>query len=258
MLNIVKKLPIVLSLLLIAVISITQLSVRASDPENHEQVINQIDKEISTVLKLTAGSAGASALISLLPDDQCTPIANQLAEFSKYFLVVLSALYLEKFLITIFGYISFAFLIPLACVIAGIGYICRRKNAYQFAVKFAVCAIVLYLMVPVSAKVSQMVYTSYEASIESTITEADRISITQSDEDMSVVEKFTTWIKNAAITVSEYVTSLLSRFVDALAVMLVTSCFIPILVVLFFCWLIKLLFGIQIPLDRIPMHRVRN
>ena len=44
----------------------------------------------------------------------------------------------------------------------------------------------------------------------------------------------------------DYVTGLLSRFVEAIAVMMVTSCLIPILVVIFFSWLMKLLFKVDI------------
>ena len=40
----------------------------------------------------------------------------------------------------------------------------------------------------------------------------------------------------------------LSVFIDAIAVLIITTCVIPILVILFFLWLIKMLFGITINL----------
>ena len=39
---------------------------------------------------------------------------------------------------------------------------------------------------------------------------------------------------------------LLNRFIEAIAVMMVTSCLIPIVVLLFAFWIIRMLFGIQI------------
>ena len=43
----------------------------------------------------------------------------------------------------------------------------------------------------------------------------------------------------------------LNRFIEAIAVMLVTSCVIPILVLLFFVWLVKLVLGVNITLPQI-------
>ena len=40
----------------------------------------------------------------------------------------------------------------------------------------------------------------------------------------------------------------LSNFIEALAVMIVTSCIIPLLVLLFFLWLVKLILGVNVEL----------
>ena len=47
----------------------------------------------------------------------------------------------------------------------------------------------------------------------------------------------------------------LNRFIEAIAVMLVTSCVIPILVLLFFVWLVKLVLGVNITLPQIGKKR---
>ena len=41
---------------------------------------------------------------------------------------------------------------------------------------------------------------------------------------------------------------IINRFVESIAVFIVTSCIIPILVLAFVLWLIKLLFGVKIAL----------
>ena len=56
---------------------------------------------------------------------------------------------------------------------------------------------------------------------------------------------------------------MLNRFLEALAVMLVTSCLIPILVLLFFVWLVKFIWGIALPAPkplsgRRPRHQERS
>lgn len=254
--KIIKKVPLVLVLILVAVLSFTKITPVAASVDAHQAVIAQIDAEITNVLKLTAGAAGASAVISLLPGDDLTPIANELAELSKYFLVILSALYLEKYLVTVFGFVSFSVLIPVACALVGIGILTKRNAVTTFAVKLVACAATLFILIPTSTKVSGMIYDTYGNSIESTIAESDRITVADNSEDKGLVEKFTSWISQATISVSNYVTKLLSQFIDALAVMIVTSCIIPLLVVIFFLWILKILFNIQIPLENLRIDKL--
>lgn len=252
----IRKVQIVLILIIVALISFTRVVPHSVNPEVHSATTEQIDKEIDSVLKLTAGAAGASAVISLLPDDQCTPIANELAEMAKYFLVVLSALYLEKYLVTVIGYVSFGVLIPVACLLIGVGVVAHKRMLKTVAAKLAILAVALYIMVPLSVKASQLIYDNYSNTLEATVSEANRISIGENTEDSTVVEKFLNWISNAAVTVTEYVTNLLSEFVNALAVMVVASCLIPTLVVVLFVWLMKLMFNVNIPMSFLPFQAI--
>ncbi len=245
--NILKKTAIILVLVAVTVFSVTVATPWYTNVKHHERTIKQIDSEIGKVMGLTAGAAGAAAALSLFPDDQCTPIADQLADFSKYFLIVLSALYLEKYLLTLFGYAAFTFIVPLALVLLGVYVFNHRVSFRNVAFRLLLGAFAITILIPTSARVSELIQNTYENHIEETIDEAERITISQDESDENWFEKFKNWISNAAVTVSDYVTGLLSKFVEALAVMLVTSCLIPILVVAIFIWLMKVLFGIQIP-----------
>ena len=42
----------------------------------------------------------------------------------------------------------------------------------------------------------------------------------------------------------------LNDFIEALAVMLVTSCVIPVLVLLFFVWITKVILGMELPVKK--------
>ena len=99
--EILKKTAIALLLAAVALFSITVITPAAVNVDHHRNTFEQLDKEIGNTLKLTAGATAVSAVITLLPDDTCTPIAEQFAELGTYFVIVLSALYLEKYLITI-------------------------------------------------------------------------------------------------------------------------------------------------------------
>lgn len=247
--KIFRNVVITLLLIALALFSIVKLAPVTTNPDNNQMIIEQLDGEINTVLKLTGAAAGASAVISLLPDDQCTPIANELAELAKYFLVVLSALYLEKYLVSLVGFASFAFIIPVGLALFGVGLFGGKRWIRTVAYKLGAFALALYMLIPLSTTVSNYIYSHYETSIESTIDQADKISVNDNNENTTAVERFKNWVENAAVSVSSYVTTLLSNFVDALAVMLVTSCLIPILVVLVFAWLMKILFGVQPPIE---------
>ena len=102
-------------LLLVAILSITVVGKYVSAPENHQKTIASLDEKKQTVMELTAASTVTSALITLLPGDTATPIAEKMADVSGYLLVVLCAIYLEKYLVTITGYVAFTYLIPIAC-----------------------------------------------------------------------------------------------------------------------------------------------
>jgi len=254
--EIYKKTSIILALIIVALLSIVIVTPIVTDVDTHTHTIQQLDREIDSVLKLTGGATAASAGISLLPDDQCTPIAQEFAELGTYFLIVLSALYLEKYLVTMIGYISFSIIVPLACVLLGIGIFTKREKAMGFSVKLFISALVIYFVIPLSVTTSETVYNNYEESIEQTINIADEISVV--DEDENAMERFVGWIENAAGTIVDYVTGLLSRFIEAIAIMLVTSCLIPILVVFFASWILKIMFKVDFSLtdmERFMMKR---
>ena len=157
------------------------------------------------------------------------------------------------------GYVSFAFIVPLACALLCGGIILNREKVRSLSYRLLITSIAVYLAIPFSVRVSETIYNTYESTINQTISSAERISV--AEEDDSTIDKFVSWIKDAAGTVVDYVTGLLSRFVEAVAVMLVTSCLIPILVIIFFAWLVKVFFKVDFSLsdaERLIKKRKKN
>ena len=112
----VKKLLLCALLALLAVVSILIIADKASDAAAHAATIGSIDGKAETVLKLSAASALASAGITAIPGDTATPIAEKLADFTEYFLLILCVLYAEKYLLAIIPAGVFRLLVPLACL----------------------------------------------------------------------------------------------------------------------------------------------
>ena len=251
-----KVLRIVLPLVL-ALISMLVLTRISTSRDFHAKTIASLDDKKSTVMELTAASTAASAALTLLPGDTATPIAEKLADLSTYFLIVLCAIYVEKYLVTMTGYAAFLILIPLGCIMyaAGIGF--GRHTWERIARKLALFGIAIALVIPVSVKVSDLIEHTYQSSIQETVDAAKKAtqdiqssSEGQQDSDGSdssdssgVLSGIISGIKNGVSDISDKVESVLNNFIEALAVMLVTSCVIPVLVLVFFFWLAKSMLG---------------
>lgn len=245
--------------LILALLSATVVSKVASSTEFHQASLEALDENQTTVMELAAASTAASAAITLIPGDVATPIAEKLADLSSYFLLVLCAIYLEKYLLTVTGYAAFHILIPIACVCGSLFVFLRWNILREIAKRLAIFSIAIFLVIPASLKISALIEETYSASIEQTLETAKQATTEiESSADGEETEqgllsgwlsKVTDGISDVATGVSEKVGDLLNDLIEALAVMLVTSCVIPILVLLFFVWIIKILIGIEIPIN---------
>ena len=258
-----KKAALAALLVLAALLSIFAVGKRASDPAYHQASIDALAEKQETVLELTA----ASAAITLLPGDTATPIAEKLADLSGYFLIVLCAIFLEKYLLTITSYVSFTILIPAACALGIAALFSEKLRAAlgKLAWHLLLFALAIAFAIPAGVKVSSMIEDTYRASIEETIanteqTTEDIQSATSGETDdgeksglSGLFSKVTEGITGAATAAVEQLKTVLNRFIEALTVMLVTSCLIPILVLLFFAWLVKLMLGIEPPPLRVKL-----
>ena len=247
--------------LVIALLSVFVVSDVASSVEFHADSIAALDEKQTTVLELTAASTAASAAITLLPGDTATPIAEKLADLSSGFLVVLCAIYLEKYLLTLTGYAAFTFLIPAACLLYAANVFLKRDGVRAVAKKLLIFGIAIVLVIPVSVRVSNLIEDTYQASIQATIENAKETTgqVEDSTEGLDgetdqgflegLISKITDGISNVASGISEKVGGMINNFIEALAVLLVTSCVIPILVMLLFVWLVKITFSVSLPVS---------
>lgn len=237
------------------------------------------------VLELAAAAAASSVAITALPGDAGTPIAEELAHLSGYFTVILTAIYFEKFLAAVAGTAALKCLIPFAliCIILGLWrFGDRLRGAGE---KLLIFGLVLLLLVPCSVKLSQAVekniLTPSEAETQQvaeeylpaeTTPEPEQTQKPETAQDIvSVITGFITdtaeniaqTASDAADTVSGAVSEkieagkdLLNRLVDQIAALIITSCVIPIAVLLVLIWVLKILFSVDIKMpDRTLLRR---
>ena len=231
----VKKIVIAVLLVLVAVVSFLLVADRASAQETHAATIESIDGKTETVLKLTASSTLASAAVSAIPGDTATPIAEKLADFTEYFLLILCVLYSEKYLLGLLGAGTFRILIPFACLLAGLGLFWNPKALNRLARKVAVFGLAIYFVIPFSIRVSDMIYAAYQTSFDAAISSAEQFSdetagLAGEEEDKGILSTILNGLSETPSSLTEKATNLMNHFVESLAVIIVTSCIIPVLV----------------------------
>ena len=251
---VLKKVFICVLLLLAAVISLLYLGDWAMKIDTHSHTIDSIDEKVDMVMKLTAASTVASAGITAIPGDTATPIAEKLADFTQYFLLIMCVLYAEKYSLTIIGLATFKILIPLACVFMGISLFSESALWRRLSAKFAVFGLAIFLIIPASIRVSDMIYATFDESINNTISSAEQIAddtveLTDAGENSGLIQSILSGISETASSLTEKAANTLNRFVETLAIMIVTSCIIPLLVVIFFVWLAKIITGVNFAAD---------
>ena len=219
--------------------------------------ITYLDGKADTVLGLTAASSSASVAVTLIPGDVGTPIANKLADISSYSVIILAAVHLEKYLITLSAILGFRFLLPAACVGAGIYTAFWRSEALKSIVlKLCVFAVAVILVVPASVFISNKIEETYQNdkqfSYEETQREADEIREKLENSDQSLWEQFVSSITGGTTAVVKKFETSLNNFIEAIAVMLITSCVIPLLTFMVLIWFTKSLLNINAPAPSLP------
>ena len=279
-----KKCTLFLTWLLIGILSFTVIGKYAAAPESHQATITSLDEKKNTVMELTMATTATSAVITLLPGDIGTPIAEKVADLSGYLLIVLCAIFLEKYLVTITGYAAFKIFIPAACALFATNLFARNQSLDRLARKLLIFGICIFLVVPASVKASDLIEHTYQAQIDAALEEAkgteqllensveaeaadnaSESSISGNQTSQQTAENSNLWqkakdalsgakesvasvVENVTISSEELVRKVetsLSHFVEAVAVMLITSCVIPLLVLFVFFWLIKILVDVD-------------
>lgn len=272
----------------------------ASNPKNYKKSIEVLDSKKADVLKLTALTTASSTAISMIPGDTATPIANKLADLTSWLLLVLCSIILEKYLLTITGVAAFKLLIPIAFVLISIRLFWHKDFLIKIAIKMGVFGICLFLAIPSSTYISNVIEKTYETSLQTIINDAESINneiknetetkneeLEENQTEEKNVEKEQSFldsfvdrgkevINDTKESAQEFVSNIkslgsekiaeltnkaekiLNSFIEATAVMVITSCAIPLLVIAFYLWLMKVIVGIDINVNKFGLTNNRK
>lgn len=226
-------------------------------PEAWEGIVQVLDAKKANVLALTSASIALSAGISAIPDDTGTPIAEQLAQLANNLGIVLAVLYLEKYLLTILSTLAFGALIPLALGLFCAALLMHNNLSTSRVMRVAgtrvlVVAAVLLFLVPTSVWVTERVDSMYQSSIEQAETDAaanqdqgqDQEPEGEKNENKGFLDSLIDMVTdagealaNGAQSITDSVVAQVNNLIEGAVVMIVTSCVIPLLVLVAFLWL---------------------
>ena len=262
----------------LALASFTALSARFSSIDSYEHEIAVLDEKRASATELFIAAVGASAGITMIPDDACTPIANELAEIGKDLAIVSGVILLEKYLMTITGYAFFKALVPLCLVLFAIGYWKdaadpMRSSLLNGAIKVLIVGAIIWQAVPVSVRVIDLFDATYDETISQAIESAQQAGaiaeddkaieevVTEEDQSQkgwlgtvmdavgaagdtiaSGVSKAATAATSGASKLVAWAKVVLTQVTEGFAVLVVTSCIVPVAMPLIAYWLVKVFF----------------
>lgn len=257
--NLSKKAIITIVILIaLAIVSMFIIGPYVSSAENMSGIIQSLDEKQGTAMKISL----VTTTLALVTK------AETLSDINMCMILVLSVILLEKYLLTLLGAATFKILIPIACLL-GIASIVVKKEkiketTVKFAFKIAVLGLGIFLAIPSGVMISDMVYDTYEASITQSVEDAGSAAKEMSNEDedgksglWSSLVSFANKIGKGISNASNSVVNKLNNLIESAVVMLVTTCLIPILVILFDFWLIKQILGVDIA-PKLPLKSVKK
>ncbi len=230
--------------------------------ETWSGTIEVIDAKKNNVLALTTSTIALSAAISALPDDTGTPVAEQLTQLSGNLGIVLAVLYLEKYLLTILGFLSLGVLGPvafalLAASLLAHGRLSTGHTLFILGVRILLVGIIAVTVVPASVWVTQRIDETYQISISQTEPEGSAEESEPAGDESQENKNF--WdsiasgaaqlvsnLKDGIKSVTDGVVEQVTNLIEGTIVMIVTSCLVPLLVLAVFLWMGHSLMGIDV------------
>lgn len=212
-----------------------------STPKAYKKTISVIEAQKQDALALNVAITATASSLSMLPDDTASSVADELTNLSAPLFVIVSILYAEKFLLTTFGWISFTFLFPAAGILLLIHRTLNKPAMLSCAKKLCILSIALTQVIPVGAIITTQIEDTFTESVAQTYEAALDVTEDATNEDNgNFFTEFIDGVKNNVTGIIDMAKNVLSTMIDAVAVLLITSCAIPILTAFAFAWIVKM------------------
>ncbi len=257
MLNDKTKIKLLKTLVSIFIMVLSRFVLATIIPETEfvQQSVEHLEESESTVMDFSGATIAVSLAITALPDDFATPLATTISDMNGYFVFIFVVLFVEKLIVLEGTKLSFAYMIPAACLLYILSILSKKDFFKKFATKLVILGISIVVVIPFSVHVTEYVGAEYLSYVDETIAEAeagaDKVTeiMGTSDGDATIFEKLSDAFKTAMDGMSDllkYFENVIKKCVNAIAIMLVTTFVLPLLNLFFFRWLLKELFSLNL------------
>lgn len=256
----------VLLTVFVMVLSIVVLAEVVPEMKFVKNTIERVEESEKTIARFSGSTIGISVAITALPDDFATPLADTLADMNTYFVFIYAVLFVEKLIVLEGIKIVFTYFIPAACILYILSELTKKEVFKKFAIKVVILSTAAVLVIPFSLYFAENIGERYLEYVDETIAEAESGAeqITEimntTEGEQSIFEKLSEAFKSAVQGVEDlvlYFKNVIKKFVNAISILLVTNFVIPLLILLFFKWLMREVFKLNLTfvIPQIPFGR---
>ena len=258
-----RKIAAIACVWILAVISFFGAGKKFGGIETYKPVTESLDNKRAQVVEMSGALIGLSVAVAAVPGDATTPVANQIAQMNSYLVIALGAIMLEKFLLPVMGILTWKVLIPAALLLGFIYILCQKKIILSAALRIAILGIVLFSLIPAGIKVGDVMDASFGtdamiervkesiSEIDEEAEEADNNNSEDTEKESSIWDKIVhkgeeivDGVKSGGELLLQKAKVVLGEVMDVVAALIVTSCVIPIGILVILGAIIKALFGV--------------
>lgn len=226
--------------------------------------LESLEESSDMVMKFSAVTLSTSLAISALPDDFATPLAESLSDMNIYFIAILVVLFFEKLLLQYGVKLAFVILIPAACAVGVLFVATQRGLLKGLAIRLCILGLAVALVVPCSTHLTDYVAADLMDYVSETIeeTENDAGKLSEAMEDSSgektIFERLSDLFHTAVNSVSDlmaYFQNTIRRCMNAIAILILTNCLMPLLTLFVLKWILREVFQIVLPMPSLKKRR---
>lgn len=148
-----------------------------------DYVTKNLNAMRENVLKLTAISTMSSTMLTLLPGDVATPLAENLADISDYLIFVFIGLWLQKYLFFSLSGIALKVLVPVGIVLTVFPQVLTWFNLStsniqrirKIGTRVASFGTVIFLVVPITLALTKQIEGNYQDTIDRTVQQSEQV-----------------------------------------------------------------------------------
>ena len=134
-----------LSVFLLAIVFFFVAGKWATSTETYSGMTETLKGLQKKAIELSGTATALASGIAAIPGDSTTPIANKVADVAGYMVIVYAVIIIEKYLLTLTGFVAFKILLPIGCILWAAGCFLGndwKEYVHRIAIRGRCCIII--------------------------------------------------------------------------------------------------------------------